>query len=348
MRLRTPSHKLLFSIAAIAIVAIVVIDRFLKLVAYQKLVTNNVGRGLFVPTTNEGIAFGITIMPLIVIVVSTIIIVGLLIVLARLIFKQQWLQATSVLAILLGAGSNLWDRAQYGFVIDYLSLPLTHINLADALITIGGVCLAYRLVIGSSSKSKDDWNKYYQVKYQIKKDAAPQGLLSKALSDALPSGKALDLGASFQDVRYLLSLGYEVTMVDRDPAVVVVADQITDPKFNFKQESFEVFKFEPDTYTLISAQFSLPFIQKKADLLAVVKNIKSSLKVGGVFAGQFFGPKDTWCINDRPMTFLTKQEVEALFTDMEVILIGEREYDGITELGQKKRWHVIPVIVKKK
>ena len=159
MRLRTPSHKLLFSIAAIAIVAIVVIDRFLKLVAYQGLVMNNVGNGLFVPTTNEGIAFGITITPLIVIVVSTIIIVGLLIVLTHLVVKQYWLQATSILAILLGASSNLWDRIQYGFVIDYLSLPLTHINLADTLITGGAAAFIYTAFFKKSHK-KPNWKSY--------------------------------------------------------------------------------------------------------------------------------------------------------------------------------------------
>ncbi len=343
MRLRTPSHKLLSSIAAIAIVAIVVIDRFLKLVAYQGLVMNNVGNGLFVPTTNEGIAFGITIAPLIIIMVSAIIIVGLLIVLAHLVIKQSWLPAASILAILLGASSNLWDRVQYGFVIDYLSLPLTHINLADVLITAGGVGLAYQLLASGPSKGTYNWNKYYQVK----KDPALSKLFLEALENALPSGKALDLGAAMQDARYLVSLGYEVTVVDHDPALAAVAKQITDSKFSFEQESFEAFNFEPDTYTFISAQYSLPFIKKKDDLLEVVKKIKLSLKTGGVFAGHFFGLRDTWCIGNRPMTFITKQEVEALFSDMEVILIGEREYDGITVLGQKKHWHLFPVIVKK-
>ena len=169
-----------------------------------------------------------------------------------------------------------------------------------------------------------------------------------ALGSAPKVGTALDLGAGgLNDSRYLLSLGYTVTAVDRDQAAADLAREIKGAKFNFLQQSFEDLEFTAQQYDLVSAQFALPFIQKKEDLLRVVHGIKQVLKPGGVFAGQFFGPKDTWCLNDRPMTFLAKDEVEALFADMDIILIGEREYDGVTALGQKKHWHMFPVIVKK-
>ncbi len=49
-----------------------------------------------------------------------------------------------LIVILFGAISNLQDRLQYGYVIDYLELNhFTVFNLADVMISIGSIILIY-------------------------------------------------------------------------------------------------------------------------------------------------------------------------------------------------------------
>ncbi len=46
-----------------------------------------------------------------------------------------------LLLIIVGGLSNLYDRVFYGFVIDWLSTPISVLNLADLSITLGCVIL---------------------------------------------------------------------------------------------------------------------------------------------------------------------------------------------------------------
>ena len=47
------------------------------------------------------------------------------------------------------------------------------------------------------------------------------------------------------------------------------------------------------------------------------------------------------------MTFHTKEQMEKLFSDMEVILLDEEEKDDKTANGTPKHWHVFHFIAKK-
>ncbi|MBU1778489.1 signal peptidase II, partial [Patescibacteria group bacterium] len=50
--------------------------------------------------------------------------------------------------IIFGAISNLTDRLEYGYVIDYFSLKyFTIFNLADVMIVIGVFCLFKKIAI---------------------------------------------------------------------------------------------------------------------------------------------------------------------------------------------------------
>ncbi|MDO8550913.1 MAG: hypothetical protein Q7S39_12285 [Ignavibacteria bacterium] len=48
------------------------------------------------------------------------------------------------------------------------------------------------------------------------------------------------------------------------------------------------------------------------------------------------------------MTFHTKQQVENLLSDMEIIELTEEDKDGRTANGTPKHWHVFHVIARKR
>jgi signal peptidase II len=123
-----------------------IIDRYLKNLA----VTTNQSHDLlgdiltfnFIP--NYNIAFSLPLKgPWLVASISLIIIA---ITIYLLSVKLKNYEKISFFLILLGAISNLLDRLQYGFVIDYFDLKwFTIFNLADVLITLGTVMLILSL-----------------------------------------------------------------------------------------------------------------------------------------------------------------------------------------------------------
>ena len=62
--------------------------------------------------------------------------------------RQNSLLSFSILLMILGGVSNLFDRIYYGFVIDFIwlkFLPISIFNLADVLIFLGIICLLFNL-----------------------------------------------------------------------------------------------------------------------------------------------------------------------------------------------------------
>ncbi len=90
---------------------------------------------------NSTLGFSLYSPPILIIVLSIIILLGL----AILVYKKPALLFPSTL-IWLGAASNLSDRLRFGFVIDYFYLwPFSYFNLADLLIFIGALLLIYKI-----------------------------------------------------------------------------------------------------------------------------------------------------------------------------------------------------------
>lgn len=116
-------------------------DRILKYLFFNNILTNNF---LFTYTTNSGIAFGLAI-PKILLILFYIIIAIIILLLVNWIIQAQrqkkYLELFSLWLIFLGAASNIIDRIRFGFVIDYINLYIWPIfNLADTMI-VGGVIL---------------------------------------------------------------------------------------------------------------------------------------------------------------------------------------------------------------
>lgn len=101
-------------------------------------------------TANPGIAFGIP-MPNIAVVVATLILIPIIIIVA---IKELSIQKTitqfALALILGGALGNLIDRLTHGYVIDFISIwEWPSFNLADAFITAG----IFLLIMGQVSRA---------------------------------------------------------------------------------------------------------------------------------------------------------------------------------------------------
>lgn len=190
---------------------------------------------------------------------------------------------------------------------------------------------------------KKDWAEYFQLtKYK-----SPSKLLIKALKYVVRKNKAIDIGGgALRDTRYLLSLGFDVTVVDKEELMAFEAQKIKSHKIHPFVAFFANFDFRINEFNVANAQFALPF-NSPDSFNNIFTAIKNSLVKGGVFCGQLFGIKDQW--STRPeMTFQTKKQAEKLLSDMEIIYFTEEESDDVTVNGMPKHWHIFHFIARKK
>lgn len=189
-----------------------------------------------------------------------------------------------------------------------------------------------------------DWKKHLKDT----KGRPPSPLLVKALPHVVrKTGKAVDIGGgALKDSLHLLEQGFDVTVIDQEPSMTEMAEEIGSDRLHAIVTTFADFTFPEDAYDIASAMFSLPFNPPET-FDAVFGRIKRSLTEGGIFCGQFFGIRDGWSANPA-MTFRTKEEVEASLADMDILLLEERERDAKLADGTPKHWHTFDIIARKK
>ena len=160
-------------------------------------------------------------------------------------------------------------------------------------------------------------------------------------------GDALDLGCGAgRDTRYLLSQGWRVTAVDREATGLAILAQMEDERLRTVQSAIEDFDFEPERYDLVSAQFSLPFIPRRR-FWETFERIKGAIRPGGVFCGTFFGVNDEWNKPENDFTFVTREEIDELLSDLEVIELVEEDRMGTIVSGEPKHWHGYHIMARK-
>jgi SAM-dependent methyltransferase len=158
-------------------------------------------------------------------------------------------------------------------------------------------------------------------------------------------GEALDVGAGAgRDTAHLLRQGWRVTAVDASPSSATALRRMP------RQRNLEVVlsaaqDFEPETYDLVNAQFSLPFIPL-ARFDATVRRLRDSVRPGGIMAATFFGHHDDWNVAGAELSFSTRPEIENLFRGWEIIELTEEDADGHTADGTPKHWHVFHVVAR--
>lgn len=180
-----------------------------------------------------------------------------------------------------------------------------------------------------------DWTAY------IKKTAGnpPHQLLVDAIQKYHPAvGRALDFGCgAMNDTKFLKEYGFEVVALDGHP--------MKDPPPEYLRKRFEEYGYPANTFDLINANFSLPFVSR-GDFLRVIDALLGTLKPDGVIVGNFFGPNDSWAGLDRIVT-VSMSDAKDLLDNMDILHLEEREYDGPAAF-EDKHWHLINFIARKR
>ncbi len=186
-----------------------------------------------------------------------------------------------------------------------------------------------------------NWTEYFEA--TLDKPLHPH---YEALEPYLPQGgEALELGCGVgHGALHLLGKGFAVTAVDAEErALEILRSRLPDgSSAKLVQSRFQ--DLELGRYDLVAAHFCLFFLTP-AEFEAFWPRVVDAIKPGGVFSGQFLGVNDEW--RDRGYTVLTREQVENLLSDFEVLYFDEVERDGETSMGTPKHWHVFHVVARK-
>lgn len=191
-------------------------------------------------------------------------------------------------------------------------------------------------------------NTYWPEYFEKTKTYPASKLLEMAFPLCHDRKHALDLGAgALRDSKFLLSAGFKkVTATDSDATIKKYAEKIPAKALSFIIKPFEKLQLRAETYNLINAQFALPFTSPP-HLPELIDQIKNSLKPGGIFCANFFGPKDDWAKQPN-MTFTSKTKVRQILKGLKIILLNEKHYHAKTADGSPKNWHIIEIIAQQK
>ena len=158
---------------------------------------------------------------------------------------------------------------------------------------------------------------------------------------------AIDLGCGDgRETLALLASGWTVVAVDGAPEAIARLRASVPPEEEARLTTMvgrfhEVALPQAD---FIYAGLSLPFCGPD-EFADVWRAVTRSLRGGGIFAGHFFGPNDSWA-STPDMTFQTRGALAALFTGFDVHVLREQDEDGPAVSGPK-HWHVFHVVATK-
>lgn len=135
-------RKIFFALLPLALF---VIDRVLKSLAIKRFSWEWGNFFSFTYFANHRLAFSLPADLGAITAVSILLVLILLFWLNSELKKRNIVVALFLSYIIFGALSNLYDRLQYGWVVDYLHLkPFSYFNIADLMIGIGVILLLCR------------------------------------------------------------------------------------------------------------------------------------------------------------------------------------------------------------
>ncbi|USH01291.1 class I SAM-dependent methyltransferase [Grimontia kaedaensis] len=195
-------------------------------------------------------------------------------------------------------------------------------------------------------ENTENWRKYYEKALSRPHHPRTEFVVK---SNGSSSKVAVDCGCGTgSDIAYLNEQGFDVFGFDVNEDSISICRERFDSIENvyLQQRSFESFNFE--TAGIVIANSSLFFADPDA-FKSTVKKITSSIAIGGVFAGDFLGYKDSWASGFRvPTSPVTKQELLEIFTDFDILRFNERDEIGKTLIGKEKHWHTYSLVVQRR
>lgn len=193
-----------------------------------------------------------------------------------------------------------------------------------------------------------EWRRYYEATA----GRPPRRTLLWALDrcDARPSQRrAVDLGCGDgRDAIELLRRGWSVIAIDAEQFALdrlsARPDLPADARLTTLCGQFQDLDWpEAD---LVNASFALPLCPPNF-FPALWQKITASLALGGRFAGQLYGDRDSWA-SDPAMTIFDETGTRQLFADYVIELFEEEENDAVTPRGKAKHWHIFHVVARKR
>ncbi|MDP9298197.1 MAG: class I SAM-dependent methyltransferase [Actinomycetota bacterium] len=197
---------------------------------------------------------------------------------------------------------------------------------------------------GGGLPTTPEWSAYYDAV----EEREPREFLTEALGMVTAVGSAVDLGCGDgTETAELLRRGWRVLAIDAEADAirrlrgrVAPADAA---RLETRTARFEDLGPLPGV-DLVHAEWSLPFCSP-ASFPALWASVVGALHAGGVFAGQFFGDRDSWA-SEPDMTFHTEAQARELLSPLETLALREEENDDTDALGNPKHWHVFHVIAR--
>ncbi len=220
---------------------------------------------------------------------------------------------------------------------------------------------------GTTEFGGRDWTTYYQaVAGKPPRDTLLRALQAfDAVGGPARGRSAIDLGCGEgRDTRELLRRGWSVLAIDPHPDAArrfgssmgregADEDPLSAPGLHprcvFMRSTLERAAARPEFappagFDLVNASFVLPFVPP-APFGGVWSWIRSVIARDGRFAGQFFGPRDSWAsIPGR--SHHSREQVHALVEGLEIEQLVEDEKDGADAEGNPKHWHVFHVVAR--
>ena len=196
--------------------------------------------------------------------------------------------------------------------------------------------------MASRAAVSDRWTRFFAAAGDDPRDTLLEALI-RFEAEGRPPGTAVDLGAGTgRDTVELVLRGWSVVAVDAHPEAIERLRALTGPV----QPVLAAFDEAdwPDV-DLVNASFALPFCEPAA-FRRTWSRIRGSLRPGGRFCGQLFGPRDGWAPS-ADMTFHTRDEIEGLLDGWKVERLDELEQDGQTAVGDPKHWHLFHVVARR-
>lgn len=164
---------------------------------------------------------------------------------------------------------------------------------------------------------------------------------AQTLSTPVPVAVELGCGVGIE-AAHLAAAGFRVWTYDADPSAETPMQALAENyPIHHRTVRLEELTALPDADLILSCA-TLSFVPR-----AAFENLwhlmRASLRPGGVLAIDLFGERDDWAGTDGYHP--SRHEVEALLANLEVIELGEREFDGRSFAGPK-HWHTLQIIAR--
>lgn len=164
-------------------------------------------------------------------------------------------------------------------------------------------------------------------------------------------GLLVDLGCGAgRDSLPLLALGWRVIAIDREEtAIMKLREQVREDDADRLETN--VVRMEdadwPEVDLTISC-FALP-LAPKPHFPALWARIGERIRLGGRFAGQLYGPRDSWARGGAPdgVVAVPSHALARLFKGFRFESYELEEHDGVTPRGARKHWHIHHIVAQK-